>query len=131
MLSDIKLQLEFVTWPETMSLMIRDRDQILVPCHRPDESLRTFDFNISFPNQISFVLENNAASPRPVRLISLILGGLALPKHILDQICRYQNHDTGQEIITTDWITSGTVVIDFFTSNWIEYHLIYGNRIGV
>ena len=127
--SSIKIQIEFVSFPQTLDLSIYDRNCHLGTVSDCRERIMVFTSNLEFPNQLRIELSSSNATPKSAKLLSLDLGGLFLPKNILDQICQFCPTGSDHPMITTEWHSEGTVIIDFFANNWIEYHLLYGNKI--
>lgn len=84
------------------------------------------NFDISFPNRLRIQITGIRSGA--VRLNRACLGLLELPKSIIQQICIFQATDTNAPTVTPNWHTNGEVCIDFFANNFIEYHLLYGNR---
>jgi hypothetical protein len=115
---------------ENVDLTFTDRD---------DKILHTLNFNVSetkgvtidvpFPNTVFINIADHQKHGVDIRLESLILSGLPLPDHILDQICSFCADDDTSSSVTRSWHRNGKVTIEFFAMNWIEYHLLYGNKI--
>jgi hypothetical protein len=89
----------------------------------------TTTFDILFPNTLCIEIKNSDHNECVIHLKSMSLSGLALPENILDQICHYRPLDSDVATVTRHWHQIGAVTIDFFAANWVQYHLLYGNKI--
>jgi len=128
MLSDLKLVLGFDYTPRDLEIILYDRHGELARVVAQDLIESTINLKFSIPNQITFVISNLQSGPNLVKLKKCSLGGLELTQSILDQICMFT--PLGDEpIVTTNWWKDGKVIIDFFANNWVQYHLLYGNKI--
>jgi hypothetical protein len=127
MLTDVTLVLASHDILNKISLTISDRNG---PVEQSDLFKSQFNLKFTFPNTLSIkLLFDPAGAPGSVYLESLVIGGLALPTGILDQICQFTPKNSNQSIITRHWHDSGNIAIDFFSADWVQYHLLYGNKI--
>ena len=78
---------------------------------------------IELPNKIIL----DVSTITSIKLKELWLGNIKLSNTMLDQICMFTNLKDIRKI-TTFWDSSGRVLIDFFSPDFIQYHLIYGNK---
>lgn len=90
-----------------------------------DGDYLTMSAQITVPDTL--ILHLQGLSTGNLRLVDLNLGGLSLHNKILDQICHYTDVDGNQQIMR-EWHKDGTVMIDFFAKDWLQYHMIYGNK---
>ena len=128
MLTDIKLILEFDHVSKNMCVTIHDRDRLVAEISEIDNSVVELNFKFSIPNQLLFHVKQLGSEAASVSLKKITLGGLDLTPKILDQICNYTPVNLDKSIVTTTW-QQGKVNIDFFAADWIQYHLLYGNKI--
>lgn len=113
---------------QELTLSISERHGILVDKIMFVDCIEnTVTFDIVFPNTLCIEIKD---IKHAVSLKNIILSGLPLPDRILDQICHYRASTLDSEIVTRQWHHDGTVRIDFFASDWIQYHLLYGNKIS-
>jgi len=112
------------------SISIRDRQNVVSDNIVFDHcQTQTVSFDIDFPNRLFFDL--SVPQNNNIRLNQIILSGLELNARILDQICNFQPTGSSDTItVTRSWNQSGTVFIDFFAQDWVQYHLLYGNKIN-
>lgn len=127
--TDLKLILEYVTPSAELQITIHDRTSILATVGDISQLETELTFKILVPNQLTFVIENSNSNP--VTLKKCSLGGLEIPTSILNQICNFTPLGEADPIVTTNWWQDGKVVIDFFAGDWVQYHLLYGNKIIV
>lgn len=127
MLIDFKLLLKI----DSGSVSVQDRHNCVNTVISTDSRQQTLEFKSSVPNQLTFKITNFVHDAGVVELQSLSLGGLTLDNSILQQICVFYPEDSDQSMITTRWWKNGVVVIDFFAGDWIQYHLLYRNKINV
>ena len=126
---DFKLVLEFVSDTHNACILLSDRQESIATIY-PSKKDIELCFKFSVPNQLTFVL-NNLGPQTMVALKQCWLGGLELPQSILNQICSFAPASTNESLITTQWWEDGKVKIDFFAEDWVQYHLLYGNKITV
>jgi hypothetical protein len=126
---DLKLLLEFENFPTGMYIAIHDRNSEMARIDSLHEYKNEILLKISLPNQVKIMLVTTGEKSCSIKLDSLVLGGLRLPKNILDQICRFTPSNSDSEFIVTNWWSEGVVYIDFFAADWVQYHLLYGNKI--
>jgi hypothetical protein len=108
--------------------MMSDRNGLITEIVSPSDPLVELNFKLSIPNQLFFDLKKFNSDLLSVTLKKIILGGLELTPTILGQICNYTPLNLNKSIITTTW-QEGKVNIDFFAEDWVQYHLLYGNKI--
>jgi hypothetical protein len=126
--TDLKLVLEFSHVPNSMHLMIRDRNSLIAEVLSIDNSLVELNFKFSLPNQLLFDLKKIGVNSSSVTLKKIVLGGLELTSGILEQICQFTPIGAEKYVILPIW-GEGKVNIDFFASDWVQYHLLHGNKI--
>ena len=128
MLTDIQLILEFSHVSKNMCITIHDRNQLVAEISEINNSVVGLNFKFSVPNQLLFNINQLGSKSSSVSLKKITLGGLDLTPKILDQICIYTPVNLDKSIVTTKW-QQGKVSIDFFAEDWIQYHLLYSNKI--
>jgi len=126
---DLKLILECVTPSTGLQITIHDRSSILATVNNISQIETELNFKVLVPNQLTFVIANSSSNP--VTLKKCSLGGLEIATSILNQICNFTPLGASDPIVTTNWWQDGKVVIDFFAGDWVQYHLLYGNKIIV
>lgn len=126
---DFILVLEFASNNNDAFILLKTRQETITTI-LPSKNDIELNFKASVPEQLTFMLSNLGPNASVV-LKKCSLGGLELPKSILDQICNFVPASTNKSIITTNWWENGKVTIDFFAGDWIQYHLLYGNKITV
>jgi len=125
---NLKLVIECASPVADLQITIQDRNNTLATVSSIVQPEIELDFKFLVPNQLTFVLTNLRSS---VVLKKCVLGGLELTPAILSQICNFTPAGASDSIVTTDWWQDGKVVIDFFAGDWVQYHLLYGNKIVV
>lgn len=122
--------LEFVFSAEqpqkNLQLVVSDRDGPLDQDVKLDGKHIIIKCKILLPNNANIKI--SGLDNPPLQLESCRLGGLLMSKAMIDQICIFYP-DNGDRIVTPNWWTNGNVNIDFFSPDWVQYHLLYGNRI--
>jgi len=126
--TDLRLILEFSHVSDNMCVTLQDRDQLIAEISKINNSVVELNFKFSIPNQLLFHIKQLGSEAASVSLKKITLGGLDLAPNILDQICNYTPANLDKFIVTTTW-QQGKVNIDFFAADWIQYHLLYGNKI--
>ena len=111
-----------------MCITIHDRNQLVAEISEINNSVVGLNFKFSVPNQLLFNINQLGSKSSSVSLKKITLGGLDLTPKILDQICIYTPVNLDKSIVTTKW-QQGKVSIDFFAEDWIQYHLLYSNKI--
>ena len=81
---------------------------------------------ITLPSKLSLSLINLHGSF--VKLQKIQLGSIAIPNNTISQICNVTDI-YGKSFISSYWKTPGTIYIDFFSSDFIQYHLINGHKL--
>lgn len=110
-------------------ILIRDRQNIIVDNIAFDTiQAQSVSFDLEFPNRLFFDLSIPQGSV--VKLNRFVLSGLEMNVRILDQICNFQPTNSDTITVTRTWDQSGTAFIDFFAQDWVQYHLLYGNKIN-
>lgn len=86
-------------------------------------------FYTTFPNQLSFTIQNRLPD-HWAEVEEMWVGSLKLPKSIITQIflCTDQDNNTK---ITSYWKNNCVITVDLFAGDWVQYHLLYGNKILV
>jgi hypothetical protein len=95
-----------------------------------DNTQKSTTFDLAFPNTLVIELKNNTDENFVVHLKSVKLSGLHLSTHIVNQICQFRAFGSTHKIVSPTWHQSGIILIDFFAQDWIQYHLLYGNKIN-
>ena len=127
MLTDLELTLEFAQVNTPIHLCIADRHKIFYEIKEIETSQVDVKHKIQMPNQLTFNI-SNLGPGQYIKLKHMALGGLALPFSIIEQICI--NIDTdGNRRVMPIWYTNGLVKIDLFASDFVQYHLLYNNKI--
>ena len=126
---DLGLVLEFSHPGDHTQVILEDRYGQLAKIVSSDGLQVKINSKFSLPNQLRFILKNIDSQSASVTLKSLILGGLPLPQHIIEQICCFSPTDSMHSIFSHCWTQDGKVIIDFFAGDWVQYHLLYGNKI--
>lgn len=125
---DFMLELDFDSRDTNACILLASRQEHIATI-TPGKNIK-LDFEFSVPNQLTFVL-TNLGPQASVVLKKCSLGGLELSQNILYQICNFVPVSTNEPLVTTKWWEDGKVTIDFFAGDWIQYHLLYGNKITV
>jgi len=112
-----------------ISFSMRDRDHVVVQPTQFKDLCHVDIFELKFPNTFYIDIVNSGPESMSINIKNLSLSGLKLTDAILDQICWFTPVNHKESKITRNITTSGTVYIDFFSADWIQYHLIYGNKI--
>lgn len=128
MLIDFVLELDFDSQVRDACILLANRQEHIATIS-PGKNIK-LDFKFSVPDQLTFTL-TNLGPQASVILKKCSLGGLELSQNILDQICNFVPASTNEPLVTTKWWEDGKVTIDFFAGDWIQYHLLYGNKITV
>ena len=128
MFTDLKLILEFSHQPDNMFVTVSDRNGLIADISSIGDLLVELNFKFSIPNQLLFDLKKLGSPPASVTLKKVILGGLELTPNILGQICQFIPVGSDNPIVMPTW-QEGKVNIDFFAEDWVQYHLLYGNKI--
>jgi hypothetical protein len=114
---------------EKISLAVRDRSNTIINLQTFTENTKLLCFDMAFPNTLFIDIYNDQSQPISIELSELKLSGLDLPIDILDQICHFTPQSSESNIVTRKWHSQGLVQIDFFAADWVQYHLLYGNKI--
>jgi len=113
-----------------LSITLKDRNNTRINTITfEDDTKKSTTFNLSFPNTLKIELTNTADGNFSVHLESVKLSGLYLTDQIVDQICHVHFPDSDTTLVSRTWNQSGVISIDFFAADWIQYHLLYGNKI--
>jgi hypothetical protein len=123
MLTNIKLLLEIGS--DSTRIIVSDRHKnVLQTIYNVQEVL--IENKIEFPNTLTLAIDNPTGTF--IKLKDLWLGGIKLPKNVLYQIGNFTDTKSNSTY-TTYWTTSGTATINFHSNDFIQYHLIYGNKL--
>lgn len=122
MLTNIKLLLKIGSTDTSITVIDR-YDNILQTIHDAREIL--LENKIDLPNTLILLINNPTNSF--VQLQDLWLGGIKLPKNILEQVGNFTDTKSNSTY-TTYWTTSGKATINFHSNDFIQYHLINGNK---
>jgi hypothetical protein len=113
-----------------LAITLKDRNNTIINTITfEDDTKKSTTFDLSFPNTLKIKLTNAADGNFSVHLESVKLSGLYLTDQILDQICHVHFLDSDTTLVSRTWNQSGVISIDFFAADWIQYHLLYGNKI--
>lgn len=124
---DLVMELSTDVATKSIEILVNDRYHLLENTVATTP-LTKLDIKIKFPNTLKIYLNIPDTLVRPIRLEKLSLGGLALAENVLDQICQYTPAGSNDVLVTRDWHKSGSISIDFFAADWVQYHLLYGNK---
>jgi hypothetical protein len=127
---DLALVLEFSHPSDNTQVILEDRRGQLAEIVSSNDPQVKINSKFLLPNQLRFILKNINFQSASVTLKSLILGGLPLPQHIIEQICCFTPINSTHSIFLPCWNQEGEVTIDFFAGDWVQYHLLYGNKIN-
>jgi hypothetical protein len=124
----LNIGFECANLDQPCGISIRDRQNVVADnIVFSNDQTQTVSFDIDFPNRLFF--DVLIPQGNKIQLNQIILSGLELNAHILDQICNFQPIGSDTITVTRFWNQSGTVFIDFFAQDWVQYHLLYGNKI--
>ena len=129
MLTNLKILFEFSHVDECSCIQLSDKNGPLLDINQTSSSESLYNFKIAFPNKLTFTITNPSKHTRWVKIKNIYLGGLVLNEHIINQICIFVTSD-GQSQVTPCWYNNGIATIDLFAADWIQYHLLYANRIN-
>ena len=111
-------------------MSIRDRTSVVLDkIIFSDNTQKSTTISIPFPNTLYIDIENTQDDTF-VQIESMFLSGLAIPKHIIDQIFYFTKLESSDTTVITSWVGNGVVKIDFFAADYVQYHLLYGNKIS-
>ena len=135
---DLKFSLEIGKCNGSMSVGIYNNEQQLSFLENIIEHNLIFDYNITLPNKIKFVLADknpkfdtkidssgNIIEDKYIQLIDMSLGGIPIKPVTLFKICRYTVKDKIN--FDTYWGFDGSAEIDFNEDNFIKWHLKLDN----
>jgi hypothetical protein len=108
---------------------IRDRTHILIEPTPFDTICQSCCFDLEFPNTLYIDIVNNTGDATLIKIKNITLSGLRLTDEILNQICNFKESATETTTVTRNITGTGEVSIDLFAEDWIQYHLLYGNKI--
>lgn len=127
--TNLKLVLACATPSAGLQITIHDRNNILATVNNISQTESEVNFKFSVPNQLIFVISNSSSIPTTCILKKCSLGGHEFPPSMLNQICNFTPSNSTDSIVTTNWWQNGKAVIDFFAGDWVQYHLLYNNKI--
>lgn len=126
MLTNIQLVLDIPT--SAIDIGLSDRHgQLNYKKLVQDNNEVKFNFGINFPNQLIFSI-NGVLPGQCVQVKEMWVGTLKLPESIVCQIFSFVDH-SGSEMIVHRWPSNGTATVNLFAEDWVQYHLLYGNKI--
>lgn len=131
MLTDIIIRLHCQDWAPVQSINFLGRRShmgVLVAENMMTSSIE-HECKLAFPEKLHIAIDMLPSQTSKIHLAAMKVGTIWLSDAVLSQICRYQPINQ-PALITRDWFTSGSVIIDFFAGDWVQYHLLYGNKIG-
>lgn len=79
------------------------------------------------PNQLTIAIDN-VLSGYIVKVLEMKIGPIKLSNSILSQIFSFYDQQDNQ-VTTYVWRSNGKAVVDLFSEDWIQYHLLYRNKI--
>ena len=126
---NLTLVLEFSHPSDNTQVILEDRYGQLAEIVSSNDLQVKINSKFSLPNRLRFILKNINSQSACVTLKSLILGGLPLPQHIIEQICCFTPINSTHSSVLSCWYQEGEITIDFFAGDWVQYHLLYGNKI--
>jgi hypothetical protein len=86
-------------------------------------------FKIDFPNRVEFLINNLADPGQWIEVQEIWIGSLKLPKSITCQIFELVDNNNNTHI-SEHWNRNGTVTVNLFAEDWVQYHLLYSNKIS-
>ena len=135
---DLKFNLEIGKCNGSMSVGIYNNEQQLSFLENIIEHNLIFDYNITLPNKIKFVLADknpkfdtkidssgNIIEDKYIQLIDMSRGGIPIKPVTLFKICRYTVKDKIN--FDTYWGFDGSAEIDFNEDTFIKWHLKLDN----
>ena len=129
MLTDFYLGLTCANTGQALEISLADSHG-QISSIRPSPGQFNLAGKISLPNRITLTLTDlGKHGAKEVVLDSMILGSLEVPVSTLDQICRFQPIDADSEMVIRRWWCEGTVIIDLFSKDWVQFHLTYDHKI--
>jgi len=129
MLTNFKICVECSHNDGSISLEISDRNAVLHTVNNICQTQTEIDFQVTFPNRLTIKIDTGVHGDRWVKVYKVKIGTLEVPKHIYCQIFNFCSLN-GATLITDFWHNSGVVTVDLFAKNWVQYHLLYGNKIS-
>ena len=129
MLTNIKLLLEIGS--DSTRIIVSDRHKnVLQTTYYPWTSNNVqevlIENKIELPNTLTLAIDNPIGTF--IKLKDLWLGGIKLPENLLYQISNFTDTKSNSTY-TAYWTTSGTATINFHSNDFIQYHLMYGNKL--
>lgn len=125
-----------------MSIDIYDSEQQLAFLENIVEDNLIFNFKITFPNKIKFVLANknskfdtkidssgNIIADKYVRLTKMSVGNIPVESLNLLKLCDYRYNN--QQATSLYWSFNGTVNIDFNAEDFLMWHLTNNNKFEI
>lgn len=111
-----------------LAISVLDHDQLL-DFTKSNQLHVACSTKIQLPAQLKIVI-SGCEPNQSVECNKLVLGGLLLSNSILNQVCQFTaDSDCKTPTVTTRYYSDGIISIDFFAADWIQYHLLYGNKI--
>lgn len=143
MLADLVMEFEFGHCNGAMDMSIHDRDGLLLQdIKQHDHGNYRLSTKISLPTQLIIQLSNknyrtdtkvdkhnSIINNKFIQLKSLSLGNLSFPQSTLIQLCSYKTDIDDLVRFDSFWDRNGTVSMDFFDKDFVEFHLHYHNII--
>ena len=127
MLTDLELTLEFAQVGQPIQLCIADRHKIFYELTKIETTQVQIKQKIQMPNQLTVTIRDMSPGQH-IKLTQMALGGLGLPFSIIEQICISVDTDNNERVMPI-WYANGLVKIDLFASDFVQYHLLYNNKI--
>lgn len=125
----LNIVFECTNLDNSCTISIRDRQHAITnDIVFGNDQTHTVLFDLDFPNRLFF--DVTIPQDNTIRLKQIILSGLELNTFTLDQVCNFQPIGATDITVTRVWGQSGTVFVDFFAQDWIQYHLLCGNKIN-
>jgi hypothetical protein len=121
MVTNIKLKFGFGNG--LVKFTINDHYKTVAIVSGSNESIMIKE-KIEIPNTLEFNISHCENSY--LKILQIWLGGVEIPGWFLNQICNF--YVDNDKSITTYWNKPGLVKLEFFSPDFIQYHLIYGNK---
>jgi hypothetical protein len=135
----LEFVLEFGYCNGTMDVEIKSRNQFLGTFKDNNKDQLTIKTEITLPNTLTLTLsnknygtdtkiyDNKITENKYVQLKQFKFGGIDWDTDRLFHLCSYKTDCDKNLINTTFWDKNGTITIDLFDKDFIQFHLHYQN----
>lgn len=110
------------------TIELYNRDQFLAVVDQSVNSCVHCAVQVVFPGQLHMKISNLSGQSGSCTLSAVCIGGLNIPSNKLATLC-YTVDETGTGVWMPQAYTDATITLDFFAKDWIQYHLLIGNKI--